>query len=131
MYLIRNWVCRERGAFAIIGASLRGVTPFFVPGWSEPHMSLVFSASLAVPAHVLVRQVENESVLLNLTSERYFGLDEVGTRMWTALTTSPSIQAAYETLIAEYEVEDARLRQNLEELVERLVANGLLEVRSE
>jgi len=93
-------------------------------------MSLVFSASLAVPAHVLVRQVENESVLLNLTSERYFGLDEVGTRMWTALTTSPSIQAAYDTLIAEYDVEDARLRQNLEELVERLVANGLLEVRS-
>ena len=93
-------------------------------------MALVFSARLAVPANVLVRQVESESVLLNLTSERYFGLDEVGTRMWTALTTSPSIQAAYETLIAEYDVEDARLRQNLEELVERLVANGLLEVRS-
>ena len=93
-------------------------------------MALVFSARLAVPAHVLVRQVENESVLLNLTSERYFGLDEVGTRMWAALTSSPSIQAAYDTLIAEYDVEDARLRQNLEELVERLVANGLLEVRS-
>jgi len=93
-------------------------------------MSLVFSARLAVPAHVLVRQVENESVLLNLTSERYFGLDEVGTRMWTALTTSPSIQAAYDTLIAEYDVEDERLRQNIEELVEKLVANGLLEVRS-
>ena len=92
-------------------------------------MSLIFSARLTVPSHVLVRQVENESVLLNLTSERYFGLDEVGTRMWTALTTSPSIQAAYDTLIAEYEVEDARLRQNLEELVEKLVTNGLLEVR--
>ena len=93
-------------------------------------MSLVFSARLAVPSHVLVRQVENESVLLNLTSERYFGLDEVGTRMWAALTTSPSIQAAYDTLIAEYDVEDARLRQNFEELVEKLVTNGLLEVRS-
>jgi hypothetical protein len=31
---------------------------------------------------VLVQELEGEAVLLNLASERYFGLDDVGTRIW-------------------------------------------------
>lgn len=82
------------------------------------------------PADVLINVVEGQSVLLNLKSERYFGLDEVGTAMWHALTTSPSLAAACERLLAEYEVEAERLRRDLAELASQLVAEGLLEVRS-
>ena len=42
-----------------------------------------------VPAHVLIRHLEGESVLLNLDSERYFGLDATGTRMWQLATSQP------------------------------------------
>jgi len=42
-----------------------------------------------VPAHVLIRHLDGESVLLNLESERYFGLDATGTRMWELATTQP------------------------------------------
>lgn len=93
-------------------------------------MAPAFTTQLKVPAHVMVREVEGESVLLNLASERYFGLNEVGTRMLSVLTTSDSIQSAYETLLGEYEVEGEKLRQNLEELIDKLVANGLVEVRT-
>src|SRR5438445_7938456 len=57
----------------------------------------------AAPAHVLVRLLDRESVLLNLETERYFGLDETGTRMWQLVTTSPDIDAAYQELLAEYD----------------------------
>jgi len=82
----------------------------------------------AAPAHVLVRFLEQESVLLNLETERYFGLDETGTRMWQMVTTSPSIDAAYQELLAEFDVEPELLRTNFAELLSRLVDNGLLEV---
>lgn len=91
-------------------------------------LTMLFSKRVSVPAHVLVRQVEGELVLLNLQNQRYFGLDEVGTRMWTVLTAAESVQTAYETLLAEYDVEADLLRQNLQELIEHLRANGLLEV---
>ncbi len=94
-------------------------------------MSVEFTRRLLVPAHVMVRQVNGEAVLLNLQSERYFGLDEVGTRMWTRLTESDSIQAAYDALLGEYEVEGVQLRTHLVELIERLVENGLIEVAVE
>jgi len=91
-------------------------------------MTISLNSSLSAPADVLIRELDGEAVLLNLNSEAYYGLDQVGTRMWQVLTTSESIEAAYETLLAEYEVEPARLHQDLTGLIERLVEHGLLEV---
>lgn len=83
---------------------------------------------VSAPAHVLVRFLDRESVLLNLETEQYFGLDETGTRMWQLLTAAPDIEAAYKELLAEFEVEPDLLRENLTDLLERLVENGLLQV---
>jgi Coenzyme PQQ synthesis protein D (PqqD) len=81
-----------------------------------------------VPAHVLIRRLDGESVLLNLESERYFGLDATGTRMWELVTSQPSIGIALEKLQEEYEVEPGILRTHLTELLSGLVENGLLQV---
>lgn len=81
-----------------------------------------------VPAHVLVRFLDRECVLLNLDTERYFGLDETGTRMWQLVTTACNIDAAVQTLLAEYDVEPDLLKTHVSELMSRLVENGLLEV---
>jgi hypothetical protein len=81
-----------------------------------------------VPSHVLVRFLDRESVFLNLDTERYYGLDETGTRMWQLVTAARNIDAAYQDLLAEFDVEPELLRMNLSELLRRLVDNGLLEV---
>ena len=85
---------------------------------------------VAVPQHVLIRFLDKESVLLNIETERYFGLDETGTRMWQLATAAPKIEIAYQQLLDEYDVEPALLRSNLVELLDRLVENGLLQVTS-
>jgi Coenzyme PQQ synthesis protein D (PqqD) len=87
-----------------------------------------FTDRAAVPAHVLVRILDRESVLLNLETEQYFGLDETGTRMWQLVTASPNIDSAYQELLAEYEVDPELLRYNLMELLSRLLDCGLLQV---
>ena len=89
-----------------------------------------FSMNMRVtpPMNVLVRTFENESVLLNLDSESYHGLDDVGTRMWQALTSSENLQAAYEKLLADYEVDASQLRQDLDDFVAKMVQRGLLEL---
>ena len=89
-----------------------------------------FAMRVAVAPDVMFRTVGEESVLLNLKSETYLGLDPVGTRMWTALTESESIQSAYETLLQEYEVDGEQLRRDLEEFVGKLVENDLVLVNS-
>jgi hypothetical protein len=86
-----------------------------------------FTERATAPAHVLVRFLDRESVLLNLETEQYFGLDETGTRMWQLVTASPSIDTAYQELLAEFDVEPELLRSNLTELLGQLVESGLLQ----
>ena len=89
---------------------------------------LTVETRVVVPPDVLIRELDGEAVLLNLASESYFGLDEVGARMWQVLTTSESIETAQAQLLAEYEVEPERLRQDLLALVTQLAGHGLVEL---
>jgi hypothetical protein len=88
-----------------------------------------FADRAEVLPHVLVRFLDKESVLLNLETERYFGLDETGTRMWQVVTAAPTIDTAYQELQNEFDVESELLRLHLAELLGRLVENGLLQIQ--
>ena len=87
-----------------------------------------FTNRAIMPDHVLVSHVGDESVLLNIDTEEYFGLDAMGSRMFRLATTSACIEFAYEKLLEEYEVEPEVLRSHLVELLSNLVGNGLLHV---
>ncbi len=91
-------------------------------------MEISFAMRVSVPPDVLISEISGESVILDLKSERYLGLDDVGTRMWGALTKSPSIQAAYDVLLGEYEVDAGVLKRDLHGFIEKLLDQGLLEV---
>lgn len=91
-------------------------------------MKLSFSARVTAPEGVLMREIGGEAVLLNLENEKYYGLNGVGAHMWTALTSAPSVQAAYETLLDEFDVQPEQLRQDLESLIAGLAEHGLVTV---
>lgn len=94
-------------------------------------MSISFAAKVVVSPDTLINVVGQESVLLNLKNEQYFGLDQMGTQMWQALATSDSIQAVYEKLLGEYDVSAEVLHRDLNNLLEKLLAHGLLELQGE
>jgi hypothetical protein len=88
----------------------------------------IFTRKLRQPDDVMLRELDGESVLLNLDNGRYYGLDEVGTRLYELLTTSASVEAALAAALAEYEVGEQTLRSDLSALIARLVDEGLLEI---
>jgi hypothetical protein len=92
-------------------------------------MSISFSDRVKIPDDVLISKLQEESVILNLDSERYYGLDDVGTRMLSILSNSESIEAAYQTLVQEYDVDAQVLRRDLTELIENLSQQGLIQIR--
>jgi hypothetical protein len=92
----------------------------------SPRSMISFADRATIPSNVLIRFLDQESVLLNLNSERYFGLDSVGTRMWQLLTAAPTIDAAYCQLIEEFDVDSKSLRSDLSHLLDHLIENGLI-----
>jgi hypothetical protein len=93
-------------------------------------MSINFNSRVEVPADVLVSELDGESVILNPKTESYVGLDEVGATMWSVVIHAESIEAAYEKLKGEWNVEPVLLRHDLASLLERLVTEGLLSIHS-
>jgi Coenzyme PQQ synthesis protein D (PqqD) len=85
-----------------------------------------FADRVTIPTNVLIRFLDQESVLLNLNTERYFGLDSVGTRMWQLATSAPTIEFAYCQLIEEFDADPETLRSDLSDLLNHLVENGLI-----
>jgi len=74
--------------------------------------------------------VSGETVLLDLESENYFGLDEVGTRIWQLIKEKDDLQAIYNTLLDEYEVEESRLQADLEALLGEISKLGLVSLEA-
>lgn len=68
----------------------------------------------------------DSTVLLDHRAGAYFGLDEVGTRVWELLGTGASLTAVVDTLAEEYEVPRAVLERDTTEIVSRLRQSNLL-----
>lgn len=88
----------------------------------------VLSMRLTAADNLLLHRFGEEAVLLDLNTETYFTLNSVGVRMWELLTASPSVEQAYESLKAEYDVSAETLRADLDELIEQLRSRQLIKV---
>ena len=75
---------------------------------------------------VLIQDLDGEAVLLNLAKGQYYGLDKDSYHMYKVLISSDSVEAAFNALAQEYEVEPGRLRSDLDQFLSRLLENGLV-----
>ena len=82
---------------------------------------------VSVPDTVVSRELDGETVLLNLDTGIYFGLDAVGTDMWRALLEHGSLADAFGHVGARYDVQPDVLRDDLLLFARQLLAKGLLQ----
>lgn len=81
---------------------------------------------MEVNNQILFQKLGEEAVILHLESEQYFGLDEIGTRIWEALKQEGSTEKALFVLLEEYNVEEQTLRKDIEELIADLKKENIL-----
>lgn len=84
--------------------------------------------ALRVPEHVLHQKINDQSALLHLETEIYFGLDDVGTQMWEAIHASENMAGAFALLADKYDVAPEVLKADLIELADQLERHDLLVV---
>jgi hypothetical protein len=84
--------------------------------------------TVRIPERITFRRVREEMALLNLETGVYFGLDEIGARMWELLADHGRLQVVAERLEEEYAAAPEQLREDLLRLVQELIAKGLIEI---
>jgi hypothetical protein len=89
---------------------------------NQPDPTQAFAASPAV----VFRQMDDGAVLLDLESGVYFGLDEVGTRVWTLLVDRGTPAAVCSAMLGEFDVDADVLTADVLRLVGELQQSGLV-----
>jgi hypothetical protein len=89
----------------------------------------MLAATVRVPKHVVYRSFESETVLLNLQTGQYHGLNRSGGRMLELLEeTGGGVREAIERLAEEYGEDPADIEDGLASFCAALAARGLVEV---
>jgi hypothetical protein len=86
------------------------------------------SDTVSIPSQVMARQVGEETVILDLASGTYYGLDPVGARIWELLALGQTLAQVLEQMQSEYTVERERLEADVMALVHTLRDKQLLRV---
>ena len=81
---------------------------------------------LSIPPQVMSRMVGEETVLLDLASGVYFGLDGVGKRIWEVVEEGHSLGQIAAVITAEFEVDESRAQADVIEFASDLLDRGLL-----
>jgi len=89
-------------------------------------MKLEAADRFRISDEVLSQEVNGETVLLDLEGESYFGLNEVGTRIWQLLQAEATIADTINTLSEEYDVSREQLESDVGDLLDKLAEAGLV-----
>jgi hypothetical protein len=81
---------------------------------------------ITISEQVLSQEVNGETVILDLKSESYFGLDEVGTRIWQLLQERGDVQKTFDTMLEEFDVDTDTLASDMKNLIDDLTEKGLI-----
>jgi hypothetical protein len=89
-------------------------------------MLVDLSHRVAPSSETLFREFDGGAVLLQLETEIYFGLDEIGTRMWNAAISAASLREAINALACEYDIEREVLERDFVQFITSLAEKKLL-----
>jgi len=84
------------------------------------------SDGVTIPPQVMARAVGDETVILDLASGTYFGLDPVGARIWELMVEGKALAEICAAMLEEYEVERAQLEVDVLRLAAELAERGLI-----
>lgn len=70
-----------------------------------------------------------ESVILNLKTGMYFGLNEVGASIWNLLQQPRSVKEICDQILDQYEVASEQCEQDVLKLLHELVESELIEIK--
>jgi len=84
------------------------------------------TSTVSIPPQVMARTVGEETVLLDLASGTYFGLDPVGTRIWQLLSEGKTVAAVCDNMLIEFDVTRDTLEADVMRLLGELRDKGLV-----
>src|SRR5438093_6172817 len=95
----------------------------------EP-LGVTMPNTIRIRPDVVYRDIDGAVVALSLTSGEYVGFDAVGSRIWHLIEQRGALRLVRSDLMAEYDLDEATCRAELDAFVETLTQKGLITVEA-
>jgi hypothetical protein len=95
-----------------------------------PHTSTSLTLSIRRRADVVARRVGKTAVLVHLGSNRIYELNDTGARVWELAAEGSTVESLIDRLEEEFDVDRAKLAEEVAVIVTDLLGEGLFEDRS-
>ena len=82
--------------------------------------------TFTVPSHVRAQQLEDQMVILDLSSGIYFGLNQVGARIWDLIKQGRALGDIAAVVAEEFDAPAAEVEADTAELANQLVSRKLI-----
>ena len=81
-----------------------------------------------IPKNIIITELDdNEAVLLDLKSERYYSLNETGLLIYKGIEVSLTLEKNIEQLISIYDLDKAEALDSVNTLISKLLNSKLIE----
>ena len=90
-----------------------------------------FFQTVTISPEALSQEVGGETVILDLRSESYFGLDEIGTHIWQLLQEQKSLQLIFDQMLSEYDVNEDQLENDINALLDEFLQAELITIEDQ
>ncbi|TYL36442.1 PqqD family protein [Natronococcus pandeyae] len=85
------------------------------------------TATVVAAPEQISTTLDEEEVILHLDSNTYFGLNEVGTRIWELVQEPRTVAEVCDAIVTEYDVDPARCESDVRVFLDRLAEADLIE----
>jgi L-fucose isomerase-like protein len=92
---------------------------------------IVNSSIIVATSEQISSELSDEAVILNLKTGVYHGLNEVGARIWSLIQEPKTVADVKDTILSEYQVEPEVCATDLMNLLQNLLAAGLINVKNQ
>ncbi len=91
---------------------------------------LTLPKKVKISDNVLFQEIDNEYVLLNMESEQYFGLDEIGAKVWHIISEDGNTERVLNQIMGEYNVSIEELTSDISRLLHELNNEHLITIEA-
>lgn len=92
---------------------------------------LSIDSVVVVADNVVSCDLDTEAAILNLKDGVYYGLDPIGAKIWNLIQKPNLLTKVIETILNEYDVDKEQCKNDILELLEELLENGLVKVNEQ
>lgn len=85
-------------------------------------------STVSQSAGLVAADMDGQKVMLNIDKGKYYGLDDIGSRIWELIEKPRTVRELVAVLLQEYDVEDEICQRDVLAFLNKLHAQGLIAV---